>query len=48
MNFVPLSVGVWLPAHLDSFEFKRVIDERYFLKDLQGVTSQLPMRFKEE
>ena len=48
MNVVPFSVDVWPSTHLDSFGSKRIIDERSSLKDLQGVTSQLPMRCKEE
>ena len=48
MSVVPLSNDVFPLAHLDPFGFKRIIDERYSLGDLQGVTSQLPMRCKEK
>ena len=48
MNVESLPIGVWPSTHLDSCGFKRLVDERYFLKYLQGVTSQLPMRFKKE
>ena len=48
MNVESLPIGVWPSAHLDYFGFKSLNDERYFLKYLQGVTSQLPMRCKEE
>lgn len=48
MDVLPLYVGFLLSAHLDSFGFKRWIDERSSVGDLQGVTSQLPMKCKEE
>ena len=48
MSVVPLYDDVLPLAHLDSSRFKRIIDERSSLGDLQGVTSQLPMRCKEE
>ena len=48
LSVVPLSDDVLPSAHLDYFGFKRIFDERSSLGDLQGVTSQLPMRCKEK
>ena len=48
MHDVPSPKDVLSLALLDSCGFKGLIDERPFLEILQGVTSQHPMRCKEE
>lgn len=46
MNIVLLYDDVLPSTHLGPHGLKRIIDERYFLKYLQGFVSQLPMRCK--
>lgn len=46
MPHVPLPHNIWFAMHLDSFGSNGLIGERSSHKDLQGFTSQFPMRCK--